>query len=206
MPSAWPQTRQLPAMSCCLLRHAPASISSKTTSIAGGSSRSASSRWKRFLPAEARPAVAKRVSIDRWIFCITLVLVFIGLVMVFSASAVMASERFGSAYTFLLRQMAWAAAGLIAMLLLMNCDYHRLKHPAIVFSLVGVTTLLLVAVFFLDRSHNTHRWLRLGPLSLQPSELAKPVIILFLAYFLEGRTATITDWRRTLLPAVVPTA
>jgi cell division protein FtsW len=150
--------------------------------------------------------VAKRVSIDRWIFCITLVLVFIGLVMVFSASAVMASERFGSAYTFLLRQMAWAAAGLIAMLLLMNWDYHRLKHPAIVFSLVGITTLLLVAVFFLDSSHNTHRWLRWGPLSLQPSELAKPVLILFLAYFLEGRTGSITDWRRTLLPAVVPTA
>ena len=149
--------------------------------------------------------MAKRVSIDRWIFCITLVLVFIGLVMVFSASAVIASERFGSAYTFLLRQMAWAAAGLIAMLMLMNSDYRHLKHPAIVFSLVGITTLLLVAVFFLDRSHNTHRWLRLGPLSLQPSELAKPVLILFLAYFLSTRTRAITDWRKTLLPAIVPT-
>ncbi len=149
--------------------------------------------------------MAKRVSIDRWIFCITLVLVFIGLVMVFSASAVMASEKFGSAYSFLLRQMAWATAGLIAMLLLMNTDYRLLKHPAIVFSLVGITTLLLVAVFFLDLSHNTHRWLRLGPLSLQPSELAKPVLILFLAYFLADHTQTITDWRKTLLPAIVPT-
>lgn len=149
--------------------------------------------------------MAKRVSIDRWIFCIILVLVFIGLVMVFSASAVIASERFGSAYTFLLRQMAWAAAGLVAMLLLMNSDYRRLNHPAIIFSLIGITTLLLVAVFFLDRSHNTHRWLRLGPLSLQPSELAKPVLILFLAHFMATRTGAITDWRKSLLPAVVPT-
>src|SRR5207237_5032568 len=69
----------------------------------------------------------------------------------------------------------------------------------------GMSSLLLVAVFFLDRSHNTHRWLRLGALSVQPSELAKPVLILFLAYFLEGHASTISDWRKTLLPAMVPT-
>ena len=55
--------------------------------------------------------MAKRVSIDRWLFGVTLVLVFIGLVMIFSASAVMANERFGSAYFFLLRQALWATAG-----------------------------------------------------------------------------------------------
>lgn len=149
--------------------------------------------------------MAKRVSVDRWIFGVTLVLVFLGLVMIFSASAVMANEKFGSAYYFLLRQIAYAAAGLIAMFIMMNVDYKRLKHPAIVFSLVGVTTLLLVAVFFLDTSHNTHRWLRFGALSMQPSELAKPALILFLAYFLETRTKTLGDWRNTLLPAILPT-
>src|SRR5207253_10762016 len=106
--------------------------------------------------------MAKRVSVDRWIFGVTLVLVFLGLVMIFSASAVMANEKFGSAYYFLMRQVAFAVAGLGAMLLMMNVDYRKLKHPAIVFSTVGMTTLLLVAVFFLDRSHNTHRWLRFG--------------------------------------------
>jgi len=63
---------------------------------------------------------------------------------------------------------------------------------------------LLLAVFFLDRSHNTHRWVRLGALSFQPSELAKPALILFLAFFLESRTKSIDDWRHTLLPAVIP--
>lgn len=149
--------------------------------------------------------MAKRVSVDRWIFGVTLVLVFLGLVMIFSASAVMASEKFGSAYYFLVRQIAYAVAGLIAMFIMMNIDYKRLKHPAIVFSLVAVTTLLLVAVFFLDTSHNTHRWLRFGVFSMQPSELAKPAVILFLAYFLEIRTKTIGDWRNTLLPAILPT-
>ena len=149
--------------------------------------------------------MAKRVSVDKTLFAVTLILVFAGLVMVFSASAVVAQERFDSPYTFLLRQLAWATAGLIAMLAAMNFDYRRYKHPAVVFSLLGVTTALLVAVLFLDRSHNTHRWIRLWALSFQPSELAKPALILFLAYWLEARTRTINDLRGTLVPAVIPT-
>ncbi len=149
--------------------------------------------------------MAKRVSVDKPLFIVTLLLVFVGLVMVFSASAVVASERAGSAYNFLLRQFVWAVAGVLAMFAIMRIDYRRLKHPAVVFSLLGLTSLLLVCVFFLDRSHNTHRWIRLGTIfSFQPSELAKPAIILFLAYWLETRTKSMDDWRRTLLPAIMP--
>lgn len=150
--------------------------------------------------------MARRVGIDKWLFGSTLLLVVIGVLMVFSASAVMAGEKFGSPYHFFLRQLGWALAGLAAMAGIMNVDYRRWKHPAIVFTFLGVTTLLLVAVFFLDRSHNTHRWIKLGIMSFQPSELAKPALILFLAYFLENRTKSIDDWRHTLLPAVVPAA
>jgi cell division protein FtsW len=124
--------------------------------------------------------------------------------MVFSASAVMARERFGSPYAFLLKQLIWASAGLVAMVVAMQVDYRRYKHPALVFSFLGITTLLLISVFFLDRSHNTHRWFRVGVFSFQPSELAKPVLILFLAYFLEARTKTMDDWRNTLAPAAGP--
>src|ERR1700716_1379384 len=148
--------------------------------------------------------MAKRVSVDRWLFTVTMLLVFVGLVMVFSASAVMARERFGSPYAFLSKQLIWAVAGLAAMVVAMRVDYRRYKNPAVVFSLMGLTTLLLISVFFLDRSHNTHRWIHWGGFSLQPSELAKPVLILFLAYFLEGRTKSMDDWRNTLLPAAVP--
>jgi len=150
--------------------------------------------------------MAKRISVDKTLFTVTLLLVFVGLIMVFSASAVMAQERFGSPYTFLIKQIVWAVAGLVAMVVLMNFDYRRLKHPAIVFSLLGITTLLLLAVFFLDRSHNTHRWIRFGGFSLQPSEIAKPVLILFLAYFLENKLKSMDDWRHTLLPAAIPVA
>jgi cell division protein FtsW len=148
--------------------------------------------------------MAKRVSVDRWLFTVTMLLVFVGMVMVFSASAVMARERFGSPYTFLTRQLACGVVGLIAMTVTMRVDYRRYKNPGLVFSFLGITTLLLISVFFLDRSHNTHRWIHAGAFSFQPSELAKPVLILFLAYFLEGRAKTMDDWRNTLAPAAAP--
>ncbi len=149
--------------------------------------------------------MAKRVSVDRVLFIVTLLLVFVGLVMVFSASAVMAKEKYHSGYFFLLRQMGWAIAGFVAMMVGMRIDYKRLKHPAVVFSMLGLTTLMLISVFFLDRAHNTHRWIHFGGFSFQPSELAKPVLILFLAFFLENRTKSMDDWRNTLIPAVIPT-
>jgi cell division protein FtsW len=133
-----------------------------------------------------------------------MVLVFVGLVMVFSASAVMAKERYGSGYTFLLRQLSWAIAGIAAMAVGMRIDYRRYKHPAVVFSLLGVTTLLLISVFFLDRAHHTHRWIHWGGFSFQPSEMAKPALILFLAFFLENRARSMNDCRKTLLPALLP--
>jgi cell division protein FtsW len=149
--------------------------------------------------------MAKRVSVDRVLFIVTLLLVFVGLVMVFSASAVMAKEKYHSGYFFLLRQMGWAIGGFIALMIGMRLDYKRLKHPGVVFTMLGVTTLMLILVFFLDRSHNTHRWIHFGGFSFQPSELAKPVLILFLAFFLENRTKSMDDWRNTLIPAVIPT-
>jgi len=148
--------------------------------------------------------MAKRVNVDRWLFTVTLLLIFVGLVMVFSASAVMAKERYGSAYFFLFRQLGWAVTGIVAMVVAMQIDYRRYKHPAVVFSFLGLTTLMLIAVFFLDRAHHTHRWIHWGPMSFQPSEIAKPALILFLAFFLESRVSAIQDWRNTILPAIVP--
>src|ERR1700686_163831 len=149
--------------------------------------------------------MAKRVNVDRWMFTVTTMLVVIGLIMIFSASAVMAKERFGSAYEFLFKQLVWAVAGLVAIVVAMKVDYKRLRHPALVFTSLGITTLLLISVFFLDRAHGTHRWFHLGPISLQPSEMAKPALILFLAWFLENKTNAMDDWRNTIVPAIVPT-
>jgi cell division protein FtsW len=148
--------------------------------------------------------MAKRVGVDKWLFCVTLLLVLFGLAMVFSASAVMAKERFGSPYNFVTRQAAWAVFGMLAMMLLMHVDYRKYNRPNIVFPAVAITVLCLLGAFVMHDSHNTHRWIRLGIFSLQPSEIAKPTLVLFLAWFLQNRMQTIEDWRNTLLPAAIP--
>jgi cell division protein FtsW len=153
----------------------------------------------------------RRLETDRWLFLATVALCLIGAVMVFSASAMTAREQFGSSYHFLLRQAIWLFAGLAGMLLLMNVDYRKFRNPPFLFSGLFVVLLLLVGVFFLDRSHATHRWIRIGPASLQPSEFAKLVVIFYLAWFLELRIQGrgpgepgVNDWRHSLVPAVGP--
>ncbi|MCL2661323.1 MAG: putative lipid II flippase FtsW [Acidobacteriaceae bacterium] len=144
--------------------------------------------------------MAKRVGVDKWLFGIVLLLVLFGLVMVFSASAVMAQENYHSPYHFMLSQAGSALAGLIALVVLMQVDYRRYNSPRVVFTAVAITTMLLLAVFAVPGSHNTHRWFRFGSLfTFQPSELAKPVLVLFLAYFLQTRIHKMDDWRGTIL-------
>jgi cell division protein FtsW len=143
---------------------------------------------------------------DRQLFIVTLALCFIGAVMVFSASAMTAREQFGNGYIFLIRQLVYIALGIGGMFWLMKTDYRILRQPRVIFTGLAVTLVLLLAVFFLDRSHATHRWIRLGPLSLQPSEMAKLVVILYLGWFLETRCAPrgfgINDPLHTLAPAL----
>ena len=148
--------------------------------------------------------MAKRVGVDKWMYCVTLVLVVVGLLMVFSASAVMAKERYGSPYNFVSRQAIWAAAGLAAMTLLMRVNYRQYNKQSVVYGAIGATIVLLLGAFVMRDSHGAHRWIHFGPLSLQPSELAKPTLVLFLAWWLQNRMHRIEDVRQTLLPAALP--
>ena len=114
---------------------------------------------------------------DRKLFGVTIALCLAGALMVFSASAVTAHEQGGSGYGFLIRQLLCLALGITGMFALMNFDYRRLRQPRVIFTGLGLIFLLLVGVLFLDRSHATHRWIRLGPASFQPSEFAKLIVI-----------------------------
>jgi cell division protein FtsW len=148
--------------------------------------------------------MAKLVGVDKWMFFTTLLLVVAGLVMVFSASAVVAQERYNSPYTFVGKQALWALAGVLVMLILMHVDYAAYNSPRFIYPALCVTTLLLVLVFFFPTSHNTHRWIRFGGFfTLQPSEIAKPVLILFLAWFLHSRLDQMRDWKHTLVRAAI---
>jgi cell division protein FtsW len=148
---------------------------------------------------------------DRWLFGVTLALCLFGAVMIFSASAVTAEKEFGHWYYFLVRQLAWLVLGLLGMFALMRSDYRRLREPAVVYTTVCIVLLLLVGTLFLDKAHATHRWIRYGPVGIQPSELAKLAVILYLAWFLEQKRRIKSsmefckeDFLQTILPAAAP--
>jgi cell division protein FtsW len=148
--------------------------------------------------------MVKHTGVDKWLFFVTLVLVVAGLAMVFSASAVVAQAKFHSEFADVGRQAGWALAGVVAMLGLMCVDYTFFKSPRVIFTALAVVTLLLVAVFFFPGSHNVHRWIRFGSLfTFQPSELAKPVMVLFLAWFLQSRLDRLRSSKRVVLGAAV---
>src|SRR5579863_9489100 len=148
--------------------------------------------------------MAKRVGVDKWIFFTTLLLVVTGLAMVFSASAVVAQEQFHTPYASIGRQAGWAFAGVLAMIVLMRVDYTHYNTPKFIYPALSIATVFLVAVFFVHQSHATHRWIRFGSLfTFQPSEIAKPVLILFLAWFLHTRLDKMRDWKHTLTRAAL---
>jgi cell division protein FtsW len=143
-----------------------------------------------------------RFSTDRILFGVALALVFFGLLMVYSSSAPLAAEQYGSAGAFFWRQTAWAVLGIGAMLLFMRLDYHYLSHPAVLFPGIFCALALLAVVLFAAPHQQTHRWLRWGPFSFQPSEFAKLMVIIFLSYWLARRAGRLDNFLRDLLPAL----
>ncbi|MGA2326051.1 MAG: putative lipid II flippase FtsW [Bryobacteraceae bacterium] len=144
--------------------------------------------------------MAQRVKTDWVLFGTILGMVCFGLVMVYSASSVVARMKYGYSGYYILRQFAWAACAVGAMMLLKRADYRKLNSAGWAFASLAVVIVLLVIVYFVDA--RSHRWLRIGPLGIQPSEFAKPALILFLAYFVALRAKAINN-RHTLLPALI---
>ena len=147
----------------------------------------------------------KRIGGDKWLFFTTLLLVVAGLAMVFSASAVVAQEKYHSEFAFVGKQALWALAGMGALLLLSRIDYKLYNSQRFIYSALSLTTCLLVLVFLMPGSHNTHRWIRFGGLfTLQPSEIAKPVMVIFLAWFLSTRLEKMNEWKILLRALLIP--
>src|SRR5580693_7577970 len=158
-----------------------------------------------------RLKVPRPLENDRWLFGVTLALCLLGAVMIFSASAVTADHQYGRPYIFLVRQAVWLVLGIFGMFALMRIDYRRLREPGVVCTAVCVVLLMLIGTFFLDKSHATHRWIKFGPVGIQPSELAKLTIILYLAWFLDMKRRAAAqmefnkeDFLQNILPAVGP--
>lgn len=144
--------------------------------------------------------MARKLKSDRVLFVATLLLLCTGVVMVYSSSAVMAMDRFNQPHWFLVKQVAWALIGLCLLPIVMRIDYRNYRQPAVIWTVLAVACVALVAVLFGPRVNGATRWLAIGPLGIQPSELAKLALIIFVAALLERRMDRINDVGYSLLP------
>jgi cell division protein FtsW len=136
--------------------------------------------------------------IDEPLLLAYLLLIAVGLVMVYSTSSIMADSRFGSQLHFIRNQALWAILSLFAIVVIVKIDLQRfaiLSVPALFVSL-GLLTL----VFLMPARNDAHRWLMLGPLTMQPSEIFKFVMICYLAFSLSNSRRDLTDLKQLLMP------
>jgi cell division protein FtsW len=144
--------------------------------------------------------MARKLKSDTLLFTATILLVGLSIVMVYSASAVMAMERYQRPYLFLVKQGMWAALGLAVLAVMMQVDYRTYRAPVFIWSCLGFVVLGLVAVLFSPPVNNARRWFAIGGLGVQPSELAKLSAIFFIAALLERRMHRINEFSHALLP------
>jgi cell division protein FtsW len=144
--------------------------------------------------------MARKLKSDRVLFVATVLLVGLSIVMVYSASAVVAMEKTGRPTLFLIKQGLWATLGMAVLAIVMRVDYRNYKEPAFLWASLGFVILALAAVLFSPPVNNARRWLGFGGLGVQPSELAKIIAIFFIAALLERRMHRINEIGYGLVP------
>lgn len=150
--------------------------------------------------------MARKLKSDKLLFTATLLLVCASVVMVYSASAVVAMERYHQPNLFLFKQATWVLVGLLLLPIVMRIDYRQYRQPLVLWTALGLVVLALVAVLFAPRINGARRWFGVAGVGVQPSELAKIVVIFFVAAILERRMDRIDDVRYSLLPIAVVVA
>src|ERR1043165_4299997 len=144
--------------------------------------------------------MAIKLKSDKVLFLATILLVGLSIVMVYSASAPVALDKYGKASTFLVRQAMWAVLGLSLMAIVMRIDYRTYREPVFIWTCVGVVGVALIAVLFMPPINNARRWFGFAGVGLQPSELSKLVAIFFIAALLERRMHRVNEVTYALLP------
>jgi len=146
--------------------------------------------------------MSRKLTYDTWLFAAAMLLIVIGLVMIYSASAIITAQKTGSdnPYYFITRQCVWLIAGSALMLTLMHVDLAILRDRRVIYGLMLIALTALIVALFQPSINGTHRWIATPYLRMQPSEFAKPVIILFVASFLSRREERVNELTTTLLP------
>ncbi|RLD15690.1 putative lipid II flippase FtsW [candidate division KSB1 bacterium] len=145
----------------------------------------------------------KRKSVD-WILASAVTgLLIMGLIMVFSASSMIAKFEFGNLMFFFQRQILWGAISLISMVAFSKIDYRIFKRHGLPLILMLSSILLLAGLFgFGAYSHGARRWYNLKLMRFQPSELAKLSVIIYTSYYLSAKESRLKDWKKGLLPLI----
>ncbi|CAH1055706.1 putative lipid II flippase FtsW [Paenibacillus pseudetheri] len=149
-------------------------------------------------------SLPKRGTPDFQLLILTLLLVGFGLVMVFSASSslTLASSKFGNDPLFFMkRQMIWIVLGIVVMFIAMNIHYSKFKKWYVPIFIITVILLLIVA--FSERINGAKSWLSIGKLGIQPTELAKISIILYLSALITKKGERFRDFRTGYIPVMV---
>src|SRR2546428_3313783 len=143
----------------------------------------------------------RKLAPDLWLFGTAVVLLSTGVVMVYSASAIVAADRFHDPYFFLKKQIFWAMLGAACLWLTLCVDYRRLEGLVVPLLIVSAALLVLVLLPPIGQAINgTRRWIRLGPGSFQPAELAKRTPRGLLAAFLAKNHEALHHFPPGLLP------
>lgn len=145
-----------------------------------------------------------RLKTDWFMFALAAGLALFGALMVYSASAMIAVRESGGAsqFTYFYKQFAFTVAGLAVMVAASRVDYRRLSHPVVVYVIFAITVVLLVSVFAFPEINGARRWIRVGPFSIQPSEVAKIALPIFLAYFLTRNQDRVGEIKSTVIPCI----
>jgi cell division protein FtsW len=166
-------------------------------------------RLEAFFEADGRPGTARairpsQIGVDRVLVGTALALCAFGMVMVFSSGAVFAAKKYGDATYFLKREIVYAILGLGAFSLAIRVDYgvyRRLAYPLLLASIVSLVVVLKMG----SRAGGAIRWFRLGPLSFQPSELAKLALCVYLASLLARKAEKVRVFSVGFLPPLLVT-
>jgi cell division protein FtsW len=146
--------------------------------------------------------MTKKVRTDWLMFAIAAGLALFGAIMVYSASAMIALKESGSQFTYFFKQFGFTVAGIAVMYIVSRVDYRKYQNPYFVYGLIALTVVLLLAVFAFPPINGARRWIRFAGLSLQPSELTKIALPVFLAYFLTKNEKSVGEIKETVLPCV----
>ncbi len=139
-----------------------------------------------------------KAHIDETLLIAYLITMLAGIIMVYSSSSIIAESRFGSQWYFLRQQVIWGILSLVAMVVIIRLNIQRLAVWAL--PIMGVLFALLALVFLMPARNGSHRWLMLGPFTMQPSEMFKFFMIMYLAHSLSNPRRNIGDIKQLIFP------